>query len=81
MPSRNPGRPLRALLLPVLLTVGLALGGCQSDDAASQPSGLGPDLRRGAGETSDSGSRFMDADGPVGGLTVETAPTATPASP
>ncbi len=80
MPSRNPKRPSRMLLLSALLTLARGLAGCQSDDAAApeRASSGTSDLRRCAGDTSDSGSRFMNAGGPVGGLTVETPPVAPP---
>lgn len=84
-PERRPG-PTRALTLLVLtlalLPMALLAGGCSSDDASSSG-----ERSRGGGRgtseaaTTDSGSRFMDAAGPVGGLTAETPPVVAPGAP
>jgi len=58
-----------AFLLAALLTLGLTA--CQGDE--SIPSGVA--AARPASTTSDPGSRYLDAAGPVGGLTEETPPT------
>ncbi len=59
------------LLLACLLA--LTLGACQTDDAASRSSQSGP-ATTAAGDTTDPGSRYLDAAGPLGGLTAETPP-------
>ena len=67
--QRVPARARSALALAALL----ALGGCISDDSGSSRTSSQPTPTR-SETTTDTGSRFMDAAGPVGGLTVETPP-------
>ena len=85
-PERRLALPARALTLLVLtialLPMALLAGGCSSDEASSSR-----ERSRGGGRgtseaaTTDSGSRFMDAAGPVGGLTAETPPVVVPGAP
>jgi hypothetical protein len=80
MPSRStPGphqRRWNRALGPLALAAALLLGGCSSDEASSSRTARSP--ARGPDTTTDSGSRFLDAAGPVGGLTVETPPVTPP---
>ncbi len=72
---RDPVRLARTLLVPGVIALMLALGGCSSDEG-SGTSGRAAGPVRSPGATSDSGSRYLDAGGPLGGLTVETPPVA-----
>lgn len=89
MPSRStPGPNERhakrvpgLLALALSLTTALLLGGCSSDEASSSNAARGAarsNAVRSRDATTDSGSRFMDAAGPVGGLTAETPPVVAP---
>jgi len=72
MPSRTAPRPGRPCLLACSLALLVALGGCTSDDGAGRAVPGSP--TRAGGRTTDPGSRYMDAGGPIGGLTAETPP-------
>ncbi len=69
-----PAPILTSTRLLVACLLALSLGACQADEATSRSTNGGP--ARVAGETTDPGSRYLDAGGPLGGLTAETPPAA-----